>query len=118
MNTKEYLGKTVTVVMDRPMGSKHPTFGSIYPVNYGFLPNTISGDGKELDVYVLGEFKPLETFEGVVKAIIHRTNDDDDKLVVMACEKNYTEAQIRALTEFQERYFESEIFVVESCKNK
>ncbi len=58
---------------------------------------------------MLGEFQPLDTFTGVVKAIIHRTNDNDDKLVVMAKEKNYTDEQIRALTEFQERFFESEI---------
>jgi inorganic pyrophosphatase len=117
MNTKEYLGKEVTVVMDRQMGSKHPKHGFIYPVNYGYIPNTVSGDGEELDAYVLGEFKPLETYTGVVKAIIHRTNDDDDKLVVMSKEKNYSAEQIRALTEFQERFFESEIvFANERCK--
>ena len=36
-------------------------------------------------------------------AIIHRTNDNDDKLVVMEKGKNYTDDQIRALTEFQEQ---------------
>lgn len=65
METKEYLGKEVTVVMDRPMGSKHPKWGFIYPVNYGMIPNTVSGDGEELDAYVLGEHDPLETFTGV-----------------------------------------------------
>ncbi len=109
MNAVDYLGKTVTVVMDRPMGSLHPKHGFVYPLNYGYIPNTVSGDGEELDAYVLGEFKPLESFEGVVKAIIHRTNDDDDKLVVMAHDKSYSQQQIRALTEFQERFFESEI---------
>lgn len=109
MNTKEYLGKEVEVVMDRPLGSRHPKHGFVYPVNYGYIPNTVSGDGEELDAYVLGEHKPLEKFVGVVKAIIHRTNDDDDKLVVMSKEKNYSDEQIRALTEFQEQYFESVI---------
>jgi len=109
IDSKEFLGKEVYVVMDRPLGSKHPKYGYVYPVNYGYIPNTISGDGKERDVYVLGEFKPLENFTGIVKAILHRTNDNDDKLIVMSKEKNYTEAQIRALLEFQERYFESEI---------
>ena len=109
MDAKDYLGKIVTVKMDRPLGSKHPKHGFIYTVNYGFIPGTISGDGEELDAYVLGEFEPLETFTGEVKAIIHRTNDDDDKLVVMNKDKNYSDEQIRALTEFQERFFESEI---------
>ncbi|MBE5755640.1 MAG: inorganic pyrophosphatase [Clostridiales bacterium] len=105
-----YLNKEVTVKMDRPLGSKHPKHGFIYPVNYGYIPNTVSGDGEELDAYVLGEHKPLETFTGKVVAIIHRTNDNDDKLVVMADGRNYTDDQIRALTEFQEQYFESVIY--------
>lgn len=105
---REYLGKKVLVKMDRPLGTKHPKHGFYYPVNYGYIPNTVSGDGEELDAYVLGEFAPLDEFEGVVIAIIHRINDDDDKLVVTNG-KNYTDEQIRALTEFQERFFESEI---------
>ena len=108
MNTKEYLNKTVTVKMDRQFGSKHPKKGFIYPINYGYIPNTISGDGEELDAYVLGVFEPVEEYEGKVIAIIHRTNDNDDKLIV--ANKEYTDDQIRALTEFQEQYFESEIW--------
>ena len=106
MENKEYLGKIVNVEMDRMMGSAHPKHGFIYPVNYGFIPNTVSGDGEELDAYVIGVFEPLETFEGKVVAIIHRTNDNDDKLVVCPENKNYSDEQIEALTEFQERYFE------------
>lgn len=109
MDTKEFLGKIVKVKMDRPMGSKHPKHGFIYPVNYGFIPNTISGDGEELDAYVLGEFQPLDEFEGKVIAIIHRTNDDDDKLVVCNENRKFSNEQIDALTEFQERFFEHEI---------
>ncbi len=109
MESKSFLGKKVKVVMDRPMGSKHPKHSFIYPVNYGYIPNTTSGDGEELDAYVLGEHKPLDEFEGVVVAIIHRIDDDDDKLVVMQEGKNYTDDQIRALTEFQEKFFKSEI---------
>ena len=105
----EYIGKNVKVIMDRPLGTKHPKHGFIYPVNYGYIPNTISGDSEELDAYVLGEHKPLTEFEGKVVAIIHRTNDSDDKLVVMKDGRNYTDEQIRALTEFQEQWFESEI---------
>lgn len=109
MENKEYLGKIVTVKMDRPLGSKHPKHGFIYPVNYGYIPNTISGDGEELDAYVLGEHKPLNEFNGVVVAIIHRVDDNDDKLVVMAEGRDYSDDQIYALTEFQERYFKSVI---------
>ena len=116
METKEYLGKKVKVVMDRPLGCAHPKHGFIYPVNYGYIPNTISGDGEELDAYVLGVHKPMEEYVGVVKAYIHRTNDNDDKLIVMPEDKDYTDDQIRALTEFQEQYFESIIVRPESTK--
>lgn len=102
---KEYLNKTVTVKIDRKLGSKHPKHGFIYPINYGYIPETISGDGEELDAYVLGVFEPVEEFTGKVIAIIHRTNDDDDKLIVST--KEYSDDAIRALTEFQERYFKS-----------
>ncbi len=110
MDNTKYIGKIVNVVMDRPLGSRHPKHGFIYPVNYGYIPGTVSGDGEELDAYVLGEHSPLENFTGVVVAIIHRTNDNDDKLVVMKKGRNYTDDQIRALTEFQEQYFESVIW--------
>lgn len=105
MDSKEFLGKIVDVEIDRKMGSTHPKHGFIYPVNYGFIPNTVSGDGEELDAYVLGVFKPVEKFKGRVVAIIKRTNDDDDKLVVCPDDKNYSDEQIDALTEFQEQWF-------------
>ncbi len=109
MEVRNYIGKIVKVKMDRPLGSVHPKHGFIYSVNYGFIPNTISGDGEELDAYVLGEHKPLETFEGRVIAVIHRLNDDDDKLVVVKDGKQYSNEQIDALVEFQEQWFEHEI---------
>lgn len=109
MDTKEYIGKIVTVTMDRPLGSKHPSHGFVYPVNYGYIAGTISGDGEELDAYVLGEHEPLEKFEGRVVAVVRRLNDNDDKLVVMAEGRNYSDAQIMALTEFQERWFKTVI---------
>ena len=106
MNNKEYLNKTVNVKVDRPFGSKHPKHGFIYPVNYGYVPNTISGDGEELDCYILGVFEPVLEFEGKCIAIIHRTNDNDDKLIIVPNDKEYSNEAIEALVEFQERYFE------------
>lgn len=107
VNTKSYIGKLVKVKIDRPMGSKHPKHGFIYSVNYGYIPNTVSGDGEEIDCYMLGIFEPIDEFEGKCIAVIHRTNDNDDKLIVVPKEKEYSEDTIRALTEFQERFFES-----------
>ncbi len=103
---KEYLNKEISIKIDRPFGSKHPKHGFIYPVNYGYVPGTISGDGEELDAYLLGVFEPVSEYTGKCIAIIHRTNDDDDKLIVVPDGKDYTDDQIDALTEFQEAYFE------------
>lgn len=105
----DYLGKNVSIVIDRKLGTKHPKHGFIYMVNYGYVPNTVSGDGEELDAYLLGVFEPIEEFLGKVIALIHRTNDDDDKLVVVPNDMEYSDEAIRALTEFQEQYFESVI---------
>lgn len=105
----EYIGKKVTAKIDRPLNSKHPKNGFIYEVNYGYIPNTVSGDGEELDCYILGVDKPLEKFEGKCIAVIHRTNDDDDKLVLVPEGENFTDDEIRKLTHFQEQFFESEI---------
>ena len=116
---EDFLGKIVTVTMDRPLGSLHPKHGFVYEVNYGFIENTVSGDGEELDAYVLGEHKPLETFTGRVVAVIHRTNDDDDKLVVVTDGENLSDEKIREMTAFQEKYFKSEILrAKEQSRNK
>ena len=112
---KDFLGKKVKVVMDRPMGSKHPKWNFIYPINYGYVPNTISGDGEELDAYIVGIFEPVEEYQGKCIAVIHRLEDDDDKLVIAPEEKIYTKQQIEALVEFQERFFEHE--VIEEINN-
>lgn len=109
MDNIKYLDKTLEVKIDRPFGSKHPKHGVIYPVNYGYVPNTVSGDGEELDCYVLGIFEPLENFKGKCIAIIHRLDDNDDKLIIVPENKAFSNNEIRVLTEFQERFFESEI---------
>ncbi len=102
---KKFIGKKVNVTIDRKLGSKHPNWGFVYPVNYGYIPNTISGDGEELDAYILGVFDPLDTFDGTCIAVLHRLNEDDDKLIVVPNGANYTDDQIDCLTEFQEKFF-------------
>ena len=109
MNNIDFLDKTLEVTIDRPLGSKHPKHGFIYPVNYGYVPNTISGDGEELDCYILGIYEPIEAFKGKCIALIHRLNDNDDKLIIVSKNKSFSNNEIQVLTEFQEQYFQSEI---------
>ncbi|MCT4598138.1 MAG: NUDIX domain-containing protein [Vallitalea sp.] len=114
----EYLGKTVDVEIDRPLGSVHPKHENLhYPINYGFIPNTIAGDGEEIDAYILGEYKPLKKFRGIVIAVIKRKDDNEDKLVVAKSLDSYNIQQIKVLTEFQERFFESDIISYNVCKS-
>ena len=106
----EFIGKEVNVIIDRPLGSSHPNYPeSIYMVNYGYVPNTVSGDGEEIDCYILGEYKPLKEYKGECIAVIHRKEDDDDKLIIVPKGESFTNKEIRILTDFQERYFQSEI---------
>lgn len=107
---KGYLNKKVTVTIDRPLGSKHPKYDFEYLANYGFIKDVLAPDGEELDAYYLGVDTPLEESEGVCIAIIHRTSDDDDKLVVVSKGVTYTDEEIEAAVEFQEKWFDHEIF--------
>ncbi len=109
-NAASYIGKTVRVKIDRPLHSKHPKHGFEYEVNYGFVPGTLAPDGEELDAYVLGVDEPLDEFEGKCIAVIHRTNDDDDKLIVIPQSlSDMEDDEIRRKTGFQEQYFQSVI---------
>ncbi len=41
------------VTIDRPFASPHPDHPSIiYPINYGFINDTTSTDGQEIDIFV------------------------------------------------------------------
>ena len=106
---RSFIGARVEVLIDRPLGSHHPIHGFYYPVNYGYLPGVPAPDGEDLDAYVLGVDHPLERFEGICIAVIHRLKDADDKLVVVPLGVEMSNGQIRALTEFQEQFFTSEI---------
>jgi len=106
---KQFLNKKVEVTVDRKLGSKHPKYSWIYPLNYGFISGVKAPDGEDVDAYILGVFEPLEKFVGKCITIVHRTDDDDDKLVVVPEGKSYSDEQIKALIEFQERFFKSEI---------
>lgn len=106
---KQYLGKEVDIVVDRPLGSRHPKMGFEYKVNYGFVPGTQVSDNAELDAYYIGVDKPVKKAHGLCIAIIHRSDDDDDKLVVASEGKNFTDTEIMNMVLFQEKWFKSKI---------
>jgi inorganic pyrophosphatase len=106
---KQFLGKEVEVVFDRPLGSKHPKHGFTYEVNYGYLEGAQAPDGEDLDAYYLGTDQSLQKVNGIVKAIIHRLDNDDDKLVVMPKDVSMTDDEIDRAVHFQEQWFKHQI---------
>lgn len=104
---------TVTVKIDRPLGSYHPKHKDLYyPINYGYVEGVIAGDGEEQDAYILGVNEPLETFTGNIIAVIHRINDNENKWVIAKENTNYTVQEIEKQVQFQEKYFEHFIELV------
>ena len=106
----DIIGKTVKVVVDRPLGTYHPKHKSIYySVNYGYIPGIFAPDGEEQDAYILGVDVPVSEFSGKVIAVIHRIDDVEDKWIVAPENINFTKDEIIKQTDFQEKYFKSEI---------
>lgn len=104
------IGSRVHVVIDRKIGSTHPNHANIkYEVNYGYVPDVIGGDGEEQDAYVLGVDEPIDAFDGVVTAIIHREDDNEDKWVVVPDGYTVDVDAIRKSTDFMEKFFKSKI---------
>jgi len=106
---KQFLGKEVEVIFDRPLGSKHPKYGFTYEVNYGYLEGVKAPDGEDLDAYYLGIDQPLQKAIGTVKAIVHRFDNDDDKLVVMPKDISMTDDEIDRAVHFQEQWFKHQV---------
>lgn len=103
----DWMGKPAHVIVDRPIGYRHGDL--LYPVNYGYLPGVMAGDGEEQDVYILGVSEPLETFDGQVIGAIRRENDTEDKLVAAPFGTRLHQAQIMEAVYFQERFFQSTV---------
>ena len=109
---KSYLGKNVKIKIDRPIGYVHKKENHtlIYPVNYGYIPGVIGGDGEELDVYLLSVIEPGEEYTARVIAIAHRENDVEDKLIAVPdVFPLITEEQIKEAINFQEQYYDTSI---------
>ena len=112
---RRLLGREVEVVIDRPIGSRHPKFDTTYETNYGYVEDTLAGDGMEIDAYVLGPVTPIKTFQGKCISIIFRLNDIEHKLVIS--NRVLSIEEIKASTNFVEQYFETsiELFEIFDC---
>ena len=106
------IGKTVKVIIDRPLGSYHPKHKDLYyPVNYGYIEGIIAPDGEEQDAYILGVNEPLSEFTGKIIAVIKRSDDVEEKWVVAPENMVFTKEEIMKQVEFQEKYFNTKIIM-------
>jgi Inorganic pyrophosphatase len=107
-----YLGQRVRVVVDRPLGSVHPRHPDlIYPVNYGEIPGTLSGDGHPIDADLFGWEEPTEG--GRRRSDCRRAGRGrrrrQAKLVVAREGTCWTDEAIWQAAEFQERLFRTRL---------
>lgn len=106
------LGKTVSVVIDRKIGTRHPKRPHvIYPINYGYLEDVLSADGEGADAYVMGVNEPIDRFCGKVIALVHREDDIEDKLVVAPEGASYSADEIEKTVVFQEEAYRHSIIL-------
>jgi inorganic pyrophosphatase len=70
-----------TVRIDRPKGSVHPRYPSFsYPLDYGYLVETQSGDGEGIDVWI-GSL-PVQTLTGIICALDLQKRDAEIKILL------------------------------------
>ena len=104
------IGTTVTVTVDRPLGSYHPEYKDMYyPINYGYIEGVMAPDGEEQDAYILGVNESVGKFTGKIIAIVYRKDDIEEKWVVVPEGVTFSKEEIRRQIHFQEQYFDSEI---------
>lgn len=109
---KNAIGQTVTVTVDRPLGSYHPEYPDLYyPVNYGYIAGEMAADGEEQDAYILGVKEPISSFTGVVAAIVHRADDVEEKWIAAPENLQLLRSEIEEQIRFQERYFDSKVIM-------
>ena len=82
------ISTTVTVIVDRPLGSYHPEYKDIYyPINYGYIEGILAPDGEEQDAYILGVNEPVDKFTGKIIAIVQRKDDVEVKMMLQVRRK-------------------------------
>ena len=108
---RPYLGQTVTIDIDRPIGYIHHKGEKtlVYPINYGYIPGVLGGDGEELDVYLLGVTHPVESYTGRIIGIVYRADDVEDKLIMAPEGVTFTVEEMAAAVHFQEKYYQSRV---------
>ena len=104
-----YLGKTIRIRIDRPIGYVHRKgdYTLTYPINYGYIPGVPGGDGEDLDVYLLGVNEPVREAECRVIGVVHRRDDNEDKLIAAPEGTSFTKREMEDAVRFQEQWYDT-----------
>lgn len=114
---RRFAGRTVHICIDRPIGYVHhkEKYDLCYPINYGYVPGVLGGDGEELDVYLLGVKTPVDAYDTHIIGVVRRENDVEDKLVGAPAGMRFTAEEVTQAVHFQERYYRSAVEVFSSA---
>ena len=115
-----YLGKTVSIEIDRPIGYEHHKGDKtlVYPINYGYIPGVLGGDDEELDVFLVGVEQPVAVYTGRIIGIVYRADDVEDKLVMAPEGMSFTAQEIARAVHFQEKYYQTTIRALDGSQAK
>ncbi|MEH2053770.1 hypothetical protein [Nostoc sp.] len=92
--------------IDRPKGTLHPRYPSfVYPLDYGYLENTRSGDGADIDVWI-GSLSSKKV-TAVICSVDLQKRDAEIK-ILLGC----TSEENQAILDIQNIGFQSAILLV------
>ncbi|MDZ8258019.1 hypothetical protein [Nostoc sp. ChiQUE01b] len=92
--------------IDRPKGTSHPRYPSfVYPLDYGYLENTRSGDGADIDVWIGSLFSKKVT--AVICSVDLEKRDTEIK-ILLGC----TSGENQAILDIQNTGSQSAILLV------
>ncbi len=111
VQVESYRHALVHIEIDRPIGYIHHKGGYdlVYPINYGYIPGVLGGDGEELDVYLIGVERPVREFDCEIIGAVFRSDDVEDKLIGVPKGMHLTADEAAAAVAFQESHHDSHV---------
>lgn len=83
----ETLVETSEIIIDRPRGSRHPLHSMVvYPLDYGYLRGSRSGDQAGIDVWIGGQSN--QDVDAIVCTIDLEKSDAEIKILIGCTEDN------------------------------
>jgi inorganic pyrophosphatase len=107
----ESLVNSSRVVVDRPAGTRHPTYPDVvYPLDYGYLDGVPGGDGQPIDLW-RGQLED-QSLVGVVCTADTLKRDGEFKLL-LGC----SESEIRIIEQFHTNQYMSCLVIMRPARS-